>query len=168
MSEKSEVENLLKNFYIMIETQFQTKVRILHTNNSSKYFIEVLGSFLKEKRIHHQSTCIDTPQQNGIAERKNKHLHEFSRAIMSSMNIRKYLGGEAILTASYLINRMPTHVLNYITPFENLKNVFPTTRIQFNLPLKVFGCTVFVHLPIRSRLKLDPRAQKCLHRICSK
>ena len=38
--------------------------------------------FSKEKGIHHQSTCVNTPQQNGIVERKNKHLLEVARAIL--------------------------------------------------------------------------------------
>jgi len=121
MREKSEVENIFKNFYAMIETQFQTKICILHSDNGTEYFNEVLGNFLKEKGIHHQSTCVDTPQQNGIAERKNKHLLEVSRALMFSMNTPKYLWGEAILTACYLINRMPTRVLNYTTLVEYFK-----------------------------------------------
>lgn len=65
------------------------------------------GNFLKEKGIQHQSTCRDTPQQNGIAERKNRHLLEVGWAIMFSMNVPKYLWGDAILT-SYWINKMPT------------------------------------------------------------
>lgn len=96
----------------MVETQFQTKIGILHTDNGTEHFKEVLGSFLKVKGTHHQSTCVDTPQQNSIAECKNKHLLEVSRAITFSMHVTKYLRGEAILTASYLINRMPTRVLN--------------------------------------------------------
>ena len=46
--------------------------------------------FLKEKGIHHQSTCVNTPQQNGIVERKNKHLLEVAHAIMFSMNVPRY------------------------------------------------------------------------------
>ena len=53
--------------------------------------IKKLVSFLKENGIHYQSTCVDTPQQNGIAERKNKHLLEVARAIMFSINVPKYL-----------------------------------------------------------------------------
>ena len=60
----------LKYFYSMIENLFQTKIGILHTDNGTEYFKEVLGIFFKEKGIHHQTTCVDEPQQNGIAERK--------------------------------------------------------------------------------------------------
>ena len=81
---------------------------------------------------------------------------------MFSMHIPKYLWGDAILTACYLINRMPTRVLKYITPLQCLTNSFPDNRITSELPLKVFGCTVFVHLPSHLRSKLDPRAEKCV------
>ena len=101
IKEKSEVESLFKIFYSMIENLFQTKIGILHTDNGTEYFMEVLGIFFKEKGIHHQTTCVvDAPQQNGIAKSKNKHLLEVSRAIMFSTNVPKYLWGEAVLTES--------------------------------------------------------------------
>ena len=71
--------------------------------------------------------------------------------------------GDAILTASYLFNRMPRMVLKYIIPLECLKKVFPKSRINFELPLKIFGCTAYVHVPKRLRSKLDPRAEKCVY-----
>jgi IS30 family transposase len=150
MHEKSEVEKIFKDFYNMIENQFQTKISILRSDNGMEYFNKVLNSFFQEKGISHQSSCRDTPQQNGIAKRKNKHLLEVARAIMFYMNIPKYLWGDAILTASYLINRMPTRVMHYITPLDCLKKEFPASRITSELPLKNFGCTVFVHIPNKS------------------
>lgn len=162
MSEKSEVEKLFKDFYNMVENQFQTKISIFRSDNGTEYFNECLENFLKEKGIQHQSTCRGTPKQNGIAERKNKHLLEVACAIMFSMHVPKYLWGEAVLTASYLINRMPTRVLKVVTPLECLKKTFSESRIYSDLPLKVFGCTVFVHIPDKFRSKLDPRAEKCI------
>ena len=158
MSDKSKVEKLFKKFYTMIENQFQTQIKILHSDNGTEYFNDVLGNFLQEKGIQHYSTCSDTPQQ----ERKNRHLLEVARAIMFSMYVPKYLWGDAILTASYLINRMPTRVLQYITPLEGLRKIFSECKINSNLPLKVYGCTVYVHLPSRLRSRLDPRAEKCV------
>ena len=70
MKAKSEVDKIFKNFYKLIENQFQTKISILRTDNGKEYFNQYLGEFLTEKGIQHQSTCQDTPQQNGIAERK--------------------------------------------------------------------------------------------------
>ena len=118
MSEKFEVEKLFKDFYKMVEPQFQFKINIFHTDNGTNSFNEHMGRFLKENGIHHQSTCMDTPQQNGIIDRKNKHLLEVARVIMFYMNVSKYLWGETVLTASYLINMMPIRILKYITPLE--------------------------------------------------
>ena len=74
MSEKSKVGQIFKDFYTMVETQFQKKIRVFHNDNGTEHYKGILEIFLKEKYIYHQSTCVDMPQQNGTAERKNKHL----------------------------------------------------------------------------------------------
>ncbi|KAL5857492.1 hypothetical protein ACOSQ3_004950 [Xanthoceras sorbifolium] len=162
MNTKSEVEKHFKTFFHMVENQFQTKISILRSDNGTEFFNQHLSSFLTENDIQHQSTCRNTPQQNGIVERKNRHLLEVSRALMLSMNVPKYLWGEAVLTATYLINRVPSRVLKHDTPLHYLKNYFPTNRLGSSLPLKIFGCTVFVHQPRLSQSKLDARAEKCV------
>ena len=118
--------------------------------------------FLLKKSILHQSTCRDTPQQNGIAECKNRHLLEVGSALMFYMNVPTHLWGNAILTSCHLINRMPTRVLNYATHLQTLKNTFPNTCLTSDLPLKNFGCTEFVHVPTHFRSKFDPRTKKCI------
>ena len=55
---------------------------------------------------------------------------------------------------------MPTRVLNYVTPLQTLKNTFPNTCLTSNLPLKIFGCTVFILLPTHFQSKFDPRTEK--------
>ena len=162
MKDKSEVEQIFRNFYAMVETVFGSKISFLRTDNGAEYFKTSLGQFFTEKGIYHQTTCVSTPQQNGIAERKNRHLLEVARAIMFTMHIPKYLWGDALLTSSYLINRMPTRVLNFTSPIESLKLFFPELRMISNLPLKVFGCTAFVHSKNLNLSKLDPRAEKCI------
>ncbi|RVW16161.1 Retrovirus-related Pol polyprotein from transposon RE2 [Vitis vinifera] len=88
-----------------------------------------VGEFLAQEGIVHLSSCVDTPQQNGIAERKNRHLLEVARSLMFSMNVPKLLWGQAVLTAAYLINRMPSRVLKFQTPCQTLLKSFPTTRL---------------------------------------
>ena len=58
----------------------------------------------------HQTSCTNTPQQNGFAERKNRHLLEIARSMMFSTQVPKSYWEEAVLTAAYLINRLPTRV----------------------------------------------------------
>jgi hypothetical protein len=130
MKDKSEVSNIFQCFSKMIETQFDTKISISRSDNGTEYFNKNLKEFLQHKGIQQQSTCPSTPQQNGTAERKNRHLLEVARAIMFESNVPKFLWGDAVLTASYLINRMPTRVLNYLTPLNVFKNLFPTCRFM--------------------------------------
>ena len=81
---------------------------------------------------------------------------------MFSANVPKYLLGEAVLIAAYLIDRMPTRILKYTTPLDCLKLVFRNFKLQEGLTLKVFGFTVYVHIPAKFRSKLEPRAEKCV------
>ncbi|RVX08747.1 Retrovirus-related Pol polyprotein from transposon RE1 [Vitis vinifera] len=67
--------------------------------------------------ILHQTSCVDTPSQNGVAERKNRHLLETARALMFQMKVPKQFWADAVSTACFLINRMPTVVLKDTRPF---------------------------------------------------
>ena len=144
----------------MIQTQFQKKIQVLRTDNATDYFNSILGDYLVNEGIVHQSSCVNTPQQNGIAERKNRHLLDVARSLMFSTNVPKCFWGEAVLTAAYLINRMPSSVLNFQTPCQVLLSSYPNTRLLTNIPPRVFGCTAFVH--IYNQSKLDPKSLKCV------
>ena len=89
-----------------------------------------LGKIFLEKGIVHQSFYKDIPQQNGVAERKNTHLLEVARALLFSKNVPKYLWGEAILTVTYLINRMPFKNFEFSNSFEFLQNTLPNFSIN--------------------------------------
>ena len=113
-------------------------------------------SYLSDQGIIHQTTCPRTPPQNGVAERENRHLLEVARSLMFQMNVPKYLWSEAVMTAIYLINRMPSRILGMKSP-ELLLG-----RCDFKVPPKVFCCVCFVknHRPMVS--KLDPQVVKCI------
>lgn len=86
----------------------------------------ILGKFLTERCIIHHNSYVDTSQQNGIAESKTRHLLEVVGSLMFPMHVPKGFWREAILTTSYLINRMPGRVFGYKTPFHI--NVFHSTK----------------------------------------
>ena len=70
--------------------------------------------------ILHQTSCVDTPAQNGVVERKNRHLLETARALSFNMHVPKHLWADAISTACFLINRMPSSVFNWDNPYHIL------------------------------------------------
>ncbi|KAL5851107.1 hypothetical protein ACOSQ3_006225 [Xanthoceras sorbifolium] len=162
MKEKSEAGHIFQTFNKMIQTQFKTTIQVLKTDNAKEYFSSILSNYLLNQGIVHLSSCVDTPQQNGVAERKNKHLLEVARSLLFTSNVPKHYWGEAVLTATYLINRMPSRVLNFKTPISLLLQAFPNTRIISTVPLKIFGCSAYVHIHHHHRGKLDPRSIKCI------
>ena len=120
-----------------------------------------MKQFISDHGLIHQTTCPDTPQQNGIAERKNRTLLEITRAIMLESYVPVHFWPVAIATATYLTNRLPTKPLAYQTPLDTLSSHVSIPSYH-SLPPWVFGCVVYVHLPKRIRNKLEPRAIKCV------
>lgn len=112
LKNKSDVFATFKSFHSMVLTQFNTKLQILWFNNGGKYLYREFSSFLDTSGITHQTTCPGTPKQNGIVELKNKHLLEIARALMFTIDVRRTFWSEAIQTAAYLINRMPSRVFS--------------------------------------------------------
>lgn len=162
MKEKSEVGKIFQHFHQMIQNQFGTKIQVLKSDNAKEYFHSELGNYFTQQGIIHLTSCVDTPQQNGVAERKNRHLLEVTRSLLFSSSVPNHFWGEDVLTATYLINRMPSRVIDFKTPLQSLKSSFPHTRILSQVPLKIFGCTSFVHNHQPNRSKLDPRSFKCI------
>ena len=130
----------------MVQTQFHKKIHIFRSDNGKEYFNKILGSFFLETRIIHRSSSNDTPQQNGLAERKNKHLLEVARVFLFITKVPKFFWGETFIIATYLINQMPSKVLNFETPFNIFHKFYPMHRPSSTLPLKKIGCTTFVRI----------------------
>lgn len=69
MINKFETWMHIANFINLIETQFNTRVQTIRTDNGAEFLMQ---NFFNSKGIVHQTTCIETPQQNGVVERKHQ------------------------------------------------------------------------------------------------
>ena len=99
-----------------------------------------------------------TPSQNGVAERKNRHLLETARALLFQMHVPKHFWADSISTTCFSINRMSSSILNWVTPFQTL---FPHKSL-FSIEPRVFWCTCFIRNVHPNVSKLDPRLLKCI------
>lgn len=81
---------------------------------------------------------------------------------MTQSHVPKIFWGDAILTTTYLVNRMPFRVLQFQTPCQVFQNSYPSSCLISSIPLKIFGCSSFVHIPQQFESKLDPKAIKCI------
>ncbi|KAJ0478882.1 putative RNA-directed DNA polymerase [Helianthus annuus] len=161
MKHKSEVPEKFFMFYKMIQTQFKKKLQILRSDNGGEFVNQSMKNFFQENGLIHQTTCPNTPQQNGVVERKNRVLLEKCRAMIIESQTPQYFWPEAIATSVYLLNRLPTQILKHKTPLQTLASQVPIPSVLTLLP-RVFGCTVYVHIPKSDRNKLEPCAEKCL------
>ncbi|KAJ0605636.1 putative RNA-directed DNA polymerase [Helianthus annuus] len=161
LKHKSEVFEKFKEFHTMVETQFRSLIQILRSDNGGEFVNDSMKLFCKSKGIIHQTSCSHTPEQNGVSERKNRILLEITRALLIESQVPTSFWPEALAMATYLINRLPTKALQLKTPVETLTK-FTKLPPPLTLEPKVFGCSVFVHIPKINRNKLGPCAEKCV------
>ena len=74
MKSRSELFSHFSAFCVEIQTQFHVSVQTLRSDNAKEYLSEPFQSFMLQHGILHQISCVETPSQNGVVERKNRHL----------------------------------------------------------------------------------------------
>ena len=100
-----------------VENQLNKNIKILKSDRGREYESNDFSELCAKFGIIYQTTAPYTPQQNGIAERKNKTLKEMVNSMLVSCGAPQNLWGEALLIANYFLNRVPHKKLDFI-PFE--------------------------------------------------
>ncbi|MCO5608238.1 hypothetical protein L7F22_062444 [Adiantum nelumboides] len=154
---KSEAFEVFLEFKVMVEKENGCHIKCLRTDGGGEYMSHTFDDYLREQDIRRQITCGYTPQQNGVAERKNRVIAEIARAMMNEMNMPLTYWAEAVHTAVHIMNRTPTATIHEISPYERLYGIKPTVSY-----MKVFGCVCYVHVPNEARKKMEPKAVRCI------
>ncbi|GJV35657.1 putative ribonuclease H-like domain-containing protein [Tanacetum coccineum] len=115
---KDETSGILKDFIRQIENQLNQKVKTIRCDNGTEFknrdFIEFCGS----KGIKREYSNARTPQQNGVAERKNMTLIEAARTMLADSFLPNTFWAEAVSTACYVLNRVLVIKPQNKTPYE--------------------------------------------------
>jgi hypothetical protein len=99
------------------------------------------SKLFKEKGILHQKLCVYTPHNKmECRNEKNRHLLEMTRVLLFQNNVPTSYWSDAVFTATYLINRLPSENLNFKSQLE----IFYKEKININ-HIRVFGCIYYVH-----------------------
>lgn len=122
----------LYNFITWLKLNFNPKSKSYELIMVLSILIPFLAIIHLLKGIVHHGSCTDTPQQNGVVKRKNQHLLEVAKSLMFTSLMPKKFWGEAILTTTFLINWMPSSVLNFNTPLSTLLPL--TLLLVFTMP----------------------------------
>ena len=117
LKSKAEVLGCVSVFFIILLNQFEVKVKTLRSDNGTEFLNHKMKQLFESKGILHQTSCVHTPQQNGIVERKHRHILPVARSLIFQSSLPLKYWGEAVLTSVFLINRKPTSVLNDASPY---------------------------------------------------
>jgi len=82
LAHKSNAFPPLKAFSTFVEKQFGTTIKIIRTDNGLEFKDNSALEFYKDRDIVHQTSCVDTSQQNGVVGRKHQHILQISRALI--------------------------------------------------------------------------------------
>jgi hypothetical protein len=115
LKEKKEVLSKFKEFKNLIEKQSECKLKCIRTDMRGEYISCDCDDYCKENGIVHQLTMPQTPQQNGVSERKNRTIINMVRCMLKEKNYPKEFRGDAFVCAVYLLNRFTTKILQKIT-----------------------------------------------------
>ena len=155
LREKSDVFDRFREFESLVTNQTGLRIGTLRSDGGGEYVNSDFEQYLVLQGIHHELTIRYSPEQNGVAERYNRTICESGRAMLNQSGLPKRFWAEAIATAVYVRNRLPTSSLAMkTTPHEMWYGRKPAIS-----HLKVFGCVCYAHIPDQLRQKLDDKAE---------
>ncbi|KAK9074377.1 hypothetical protein SSX86_006975 [Deinandra increscens subsp. villosa] len=155
LKKKSDVSVIFPQFKRLVEKFFSRSIVSFFSDNGGEYLS--LSSFLKSEGISHFTTPPHTSEQNGIAERRHRHIVETGFALLHYAGLPITFWSYAFQTAVYIINRLPTPILHLKSPFHTLFRTPP----NYN-KLKTFGCLFYPWLKPYTTSKLQPKSQSCI------
>ncbi|CAJ2665360.1 unnamed protein product [Trifolium pratense] len=150
---KDEVLQNFKAFKMLVEKQSEKKIKILRSDGGGEYTSNEFKTFCSENGIQHEIIAPYTPQHNGMAERRNRTIMNMTRCMLREKNLPHSFWGEAVVTASYVLNRCPTKQMDKV-PEAIWSGHTPSVK-----HLRVFGCLCHRHIPDQKRKKLDDKSE---------
>jgi len=138
---KSETFSKFKEFKAEAEKQSGKFIKVLRSDKGGEYESNEFIDFCKQHGIKKQTTTSYTPQQNGVAERKNQTIMNMARSLLKTRNLSKDLWAEAVACSVYILNRSPTSSVQSFVPEE----VWSGQKVTIS-HFRIFGCIAFAHV----------------------
>lgn len=141
-------------FQKYVEVQFEGRIKAFQSDWGGEFrsFTKVLS----QGGIQHRVTCPHTSEQNGVADRKHRHIVESCLSLLAQASLPLKLWSHAFVHAVHLINRLPTEILQGQSPYERLFKTKPDYS-----QLRVFGYSCFPYLRPFNSHKLEFRSKQC-------
>ncbi|GJT69797.1 putative ribonuclease H-like domain-containing protein [Tanacetum coccineum] len=136
---KDDTSGILKDFIRQIENQLNKKVKTIRCDNGTEFKNRDIIKFCGSKGIKREYSNAITPQQNRVAERKNRTLIEAARTMLADSFLPNTFWAEAVSTACYVLNRVLVTKPHNKTPYELI-----TGKIPILSYIRPFGCHVTI------------------------
>lgn len=156
LTEKSEDFTIFKNYKNLFEKEIRDFLRCLCTDRGREFTSHEFNAFCKANGISRKLTAAYTPQQNGVAERKNRTIMNMVRSMLSEKQVPKHFWPKAVNWTAHVLNRSPTLAVKYMTPEEAWNGVKPNVGY-----FRVFGC-IGHQVPNSKRKKLGDKSFQCV------
>lgn len=126
LAAKSEAFDNFKLYKARVEKETGTFIRSFRTDRGREFTSQEFTNFCDENGIHRQLTAAYTPQQNGVAERKNRTIMNMVRSMLHAKQIPKTFWPEAVNWTVHVLNRCPTFAVKNRTPEEAWSGIKPS------------------------------------------
>ncbi len=154
LKKKSNVAAVTKRVLARLELQTGKKIKVVQTDRGGEYVNEEMTTLLSKRGITQRKTAGYSPEQNGSAEQLNKDLQEKGRAMLEDLGLGEELWAEAMVTANYTRNQLPSRVHGK-TPREKLFGEKPDVS-----HMRVFGACAYMHIPKENRKKMQSVSER--------
>nr|KYP35823.1 Retrovirus-related Pol polyprotein from transposon TNT 1-94 [Cajanus cajan] len=155
LKEKLEVFETFKKFKVMVEKETSKFIKAVRSDRGGEFTSVEFNKYCEEHGIKRFLTAPYSPQQNGVAERKNRTILDMVRSMLKGKNMPKKFWAEAVQCAVYVQNRCPHAKLGEKTPQEIWSGMKPSVS-----HLRVFGSLAYGQVPRQHRTKLEDRSKK--------
>lgn len=157
MKLKSEFYDIFVEFQKLVERQFNHRIKIFHCDGGGEFISNRFQNHLRNSGIKQFMSCPHTPEQNGISERKHRHIVELGLAMLYHSRVPLKFWVDAFMTANYIVNILPTPKLQLDSPYSKIHHHQPSYE-----HLRVFGCACYPCLRPYTQHKFDPRSLTCV------
>ena len=127
IAHRYEALDCFKRFVAKVENKHEKSLKAFRTNRGCDYLSDQFKDLCEEKGIRRQLTISNTPQQNGVAKRRNRMLLDMVRSMMAQANLPISYWEDALLTAAYILNHVPSQSVSS-TPYELWKGEKPNLK----------------------------------------
>ncbi|OUC43997.1 integrase core domain protein [Trichinella nativa] len=157
LKNQNEVLDAFMDFKSHAENQTGNKIKTLRSDNATEYCSENFQKFLRVNGIRHETSVQYTPQQNGVAEGKNRTLLDMARCMLLESKLSLKFWAEAISTACYIRNRCPSRSLNGEIPLT----LWNGRKLTLNY-FRTFGERAYVLDKSPGKGKFSTRSKECI------